>query len=72
VWAATFVGHLGQGASVLAVARAVRSAPPATSAARPTDLLLDGLALLLTAGPAAGAPTLKRALAAFGGEHVNQ
>ena len=33
--------------------------------ARPTDLLLEGLALQLTAGPAAAAPTLRRALAAF-------
>jgi DNA-binding CsgD family transcriptional regulator len=63
--AATFVGHLGEAGGVLAVARAVRSARGAPSERRAPDLLLDGLALLLTDGAAAAAPTLKRALAAF-------
>ena len=38
-----------------------RSGPP-----RPSDLLLDGLALQVTKGYAAAAPTLRRALKAFG------
>ena len=40
-------------------------APPAPHPPRASDLLLDGLAVLLTAGYAAGAPMLKRALEAF-------
>src|SRR5215469_11220211 len=41
-----------------------RSAPPPTPA-RPSDLLVDGMALLVTEGYPAGAPVLKRALSAF-------
>jgi DNA-binding CsgD family transcriptional regulator/uncharacterized protein YbjQ (UPF0145 family) len=44
------------------VAEAARHAPPPVGAVHPFDLLLDGMALLLTDGYAAGAPLLKRAL----------
>ena len=45
-------------------AEAARAAPPAP-APRAPDLLLDGLASMITEGHAAGAPLLKRALDAF-------
>src|SRR5262249_11769668 len=44
--------------------------PPHPGRAGAPDLLLDGLATLITAGSAAGAPLLKRAVAAFRGPHV--
>jgi DNA-binding CsgD family transcriptional regulator len=47
------------------VAEAARAAPPPPRPPRATDLLLDGLALRVAEGPAAGAPLLKRALSAF-------
>jgi DNA-binding CsgD family transcriptional regulator len=50
---------------VLEVAEAARAAPPAPGPPQASDLLLDGLAALLTEGFAAGVPTLKRALSAY-------
>jgi DNA-binding CsgD family transcriptional regulator/tetratricopeptide (TPR) repeat protein len=61
--AALFVGRLSP--AVGDVARAVRTAPAAPGPARAPDLLLDGLALLVTEGYAAGTPALRRALLAF-------
>ena len=63
--AATFVGRLAGDVGLREVARAARAAPPAQQPPRPADLLLDGLALLLTEGHAAAVPTLRRALAPF-------
>ena len=42
------------------------------SLARASDLLLDGLALLITDGYAAGTPTLRRAVNAFRGEDISR
>ncbi len=61
--AALFVGRLSP--AVLDVATAARMAPAPPDPARPPDLLLDGLALLVTEGYAAGTPALRRALLAF-------
>jgi DNA-binding CsgD family transcriptional regulator/tetratricopeptide (TPR) repeat protein len=61
--AALFVGRLST--AVGDVARAARMAPPPLAPGRAPDLLLDGLALLVTEGYAAGTPALKRALLAF-------
>src|ERR1700730_1075362 len=61
--AALFVGGLS--AAVGDVARAARMAPVPLTPARAPDLLLDGLALLVTEGYAAGTPALRRALLAF-------
>jgi DNA-binding CsgD family transcriptional regulator/tetratricopeptide (TPR) repeat protein len=58
--AALFVGRLSP--AVEDVARAARTVPAPSVPARAPDLLLDGLALLVTEGYAAGTPTLKRAL----------
>ncbi|MEA2618297.1 MAG: hypothetical protein QOE72_4080 [Chloroflexota bacterium] len=61
--AAMFAVSLGSG--VLELAEAARAAPPAPEPPQASDLLLDGLAALLTEGYAAGVPTLKRALDAY-------
>jgi len=63
--AALFAGRLGGGVGILQVAEAARRAHPAVEPPGALDLLLDGIALLLTEGHAAGALTLKRALTAF-------
>jgi DNA-binding CsgD family transcriptional regulator len=62
--AALFAGRLALGGGMREVAEAARAAaPPGT--ARGPDLLLDGLALLVTEGYPAGAPVLRRAVSAF-------
>ena len=58
-----FVGRLAGEVGLLEVAQAALGAPSASD--RPQDLLLDGLALVITDGHAAGAPLLKRAVSAF-------
>jgi DNA-binding CsgD family transcriptional regulator/tetratricopeptide (TPR) repeat protein len=70
LWAALFVGRLASGAGLLDVAQAARSAPPSSGRPRPADLLLDGFALLITEGYAAGSPILNRALSEFRSEHI--
>ena len=63
--AAMFAGRLASGAGVLEVAQAVRAARPAgvlAESASAAGLLLDGQALLITDGPRAAAPMLKRAI----------
>jgi DNA-binding CsgD family transcriptional regulator len=63
--AALFVGRLTTDGGVLEAARAARAAPAAAQPPSAADLLLDGAASVITDGYAAGAPVLKRALAAF-------
>ena len=63
--AAMFVGRLASGGGVLEAAQAARAAPPSPQRPRAPDLLLDGLAVLLTQGYSAGTPMLRRALSAF-------
>jgi DNA-binding CsgD family transcriptional regulator/tetratricopeptide (TPR) repeat protein len=67
--AALFVGRLSP--AVGDVARAARMAPAPLGPARAPDLLLDGLALLVTEGYAAGTPALRRALLAFRGQDIS-
>jgi DNA-binding CsgD family transcriptional regulator len=50
---------------LLEICRAVRALPGLPSEPRPLDLLLDGLALLITEGHAAATPTLQRAAKAL-------
>jgi DNA-binding CsgD family transcriptional regulator len=50
---------------LLAICRAVRTLPTPLDAPRPVDLLLDGLAMLITEGHAVAAPTLQRAVQAL-------
>jgi DNA-binding CsgD family transcriptional regulator len=69
--AALFAGRLASAGNLLEVACAARSAPPAPHPPRPADLLLDGLALLITEGRAAAAPRLRRAVSALRGEEIS-
>ncbi|MFI0352547.1 AAA family ATPase [Actinomadura sp. 9N407] len=55
----------GGGGCVEEVAAATRAAPPAPGAPRPTDLLLDALALFCTEDARTAAPAMRRALTAF-------
>jgi len=61
---ALFVGRMAGDVGVAEVARAVRAAP-AASDPRAADLLLDGVALVITDGHATGGPLLKRAISAY-------
>jgi DNA-binding CsgD family transcriptional regulator len=63
--AATFAGHLATGGSMREVALAALTAPAPAQPDRVPDLLMDGLALLVTKGRSASAPLLKQALATF-------
>ena len=58
-------GRLAVRGGLVEVAEAVRAAPQPPQPAGGNDLLLNGLAVLLTQGNAVGAPMLKRALKAF-------
>jgi DNA-binding CsgD family transcriptional regulator len=69
--AALFAGRLSKGATALVVARAVQSSRPPEGQPTASDLLLDGLALLITDGPVTGTPALKRALLRFRGDDVS-
>src|SRR5450432_4105529 len=63
--AAWFAGSLATAGDLFEVSRAARSAPPSTHPSQPFDLLLDGLALLITEGRGAAASALRRASSAF-------
>jgi DNA-binding CsgD family transcriptional regulator len=62
--AAMYAGRAGAEV-LLEVSRAALSAPQPTSAPRLSDLLLDGLSVLVIEGRAAAAPKLSRALSVF-------
>ena len=64
--AAMFAGHLAGAGDLLEVSRAARALPRPPDP-RPAHLLLEGLALMVTDGPAAAAPPLRQATAAFAG-----
>ena len=61
----------GRLSDALEVARAARAAPSAPQPARPPDLLLDGLALLVTEGYPAGMPVIREAISAFRGTDLS-
>jgi DNA-binding CsgD family transcriptional regulator len=62
---ALWAGDLDRPGGVRAAAEAARAAPPAPGPPRVADILLDALALRLTEGYAAAAPTMARALKLF-------
>jgi len=66
--AALFAGKLASAGSLYHISAEVRRAPPAAEPARPSDLLLDGLARLLTDGRQAATPFLQRASTGFADE----
>jgi|HubBroStandDraft_6_1064221.scaffolds.fasta_scaffold29758_2 DNA-binding CsgD family transcriptional regulator/tetratricopeptide (TPR) repeat protein len=63
--AAIFAGRLADIVGLSEVAVAARGAPAAPQPPRAPDLLLDGLAILITDGYAAGVPVVQRAVSAF-------
>jgi DNA-binding CsgD family transcriptional regulator len=65
IFAATYAGRLATRGGLREVAECVRAGPPASDPPGADDLLLDGLALLVTEGPVTAAPTLKQAVSAF-------
>jgi DNA-binding CsgD family transcriptional regulator len=70
--ASSLAGPLaGPGGLLLEVSRAARAVPQPAGAPRPCDLLLDGLATMVTHGHAAAEPTLRRAVDAFLGDQVS-
>jgi DNA-binding CsgD family transcriptional regulator len=66
--AALFAGRLASVGSLVEVCRAAASAPRPTRPLRRSDLLLDGLATLVTEGRAKAAPLLRQTTAAFADE----
>jgi DNA-binding CsgD family transcriptional regulator len=68
--AAAFAGRFAGAGDLHEVSRAARSAPPPAGVPRPPDLLLDGLAMLVTEGRAPAAPLLRRAARVFAQEEV--
>jgi DNA-binding CsgD family transcriptional regulator len=70
--AGIFASRLASGGGALEVAEAARAAPAPSGPLRAPDLLLDGLALLITEGHLAGAPSMVRALTAFRGDDFSQ
>ncbi|HEY6310029.1 MAG TPA: LuxR C-terminal-related transcriptional regulator [Streptosporangiaceae bacterium] len=62
--AALFAGRLAAAGDLLEVCRAARALAPSAQP-RTVDLVLDGLALVVTDGSATAAPTLRRAVSAF-------
>ena len=70
--AAIFAGRLALGAGLREVAEAVREAPAPAPPPDAADLLLDGIAGLVTGGYEDGSPVLKRALDAVRAEDLTQ
>ncbi len=70
--AAIFVGRLASGAGLLEVAAAALASPRPSRPPQASDLLLDGLALLVAEGYAAGTRTLRRALDAFLADEISE
>lgn len=63
--AASFGGRLAGAGDMLKVSRAARALPPPAHPPRPIDLILDGLARLVSDGPAAAGPALRQAVHVF-------
>src|SRR5690348_9019920 len=68
--AAVYAGQFAQAGNLHEVSRAARSAPAPPDPPAPRDLLLDGLAVLVTDGRGAAAPMLRRAVQLFAGDEV--
>ena len=69
-FAAVVAGQFAGAGDLHAVSRAARSAPPPADVPRPSDLLLDGLAVLVTQGRAQAAPMLRRAARVFAEDEI--
>jgi DNA-binding CsgD family transcriptional regulator/tetratricopeptide (TPR) repeat protein len=69
--AALFAGRFAGATSLQDVSREARGSPDPAGPARPSDLLLDGFALLFTEGRAVAAPVLARAANGFASADVS-
>jgi DNA-binding CsgD family transcriptional regulator/tetratricopeptide (TPR) repeat protein len=69
-FAALFAGQFAGAGGLHEVARASQSAPPPAAAPRPSDLLLDALAVLVTEGRARAAPLLRQAARVFAEDEI--
>ena len=70
-WAAAlFAGRLASAGEMREVSEAARSAPQAASDPSPSDLLLDGLAVMVTEGRGAAASILRRVATVFAQEEI--
>jgi hypothetical protein len=69
--AAIFAGRLAGAGDLLELSRAARALPRPVGPAGPADLLLDGLALLITDGRTAAAPTLRLAVSTFASADIS-
>jgi hypothetical protein len=63
--AALFAGRLAGAGDLLEVSRAARALPVPADPPHPAGLVLAGLAMVVTDGPASAAPVLRRAISAF-------
>jgi len=70
--AASLAGRLAGAGHMLEVSRAARALPPPAGPPRPAELILNGLARLVTAGPAAAAPALRQAVTVFASGDVSR
>ena len=70
--AALFAGRLAGSCGAREVAAAVRALPSPASPLAAADLLLDGLARMITEGPSSGTPALREALRAFSSGNVGE
>jgi DNA-binding CsgD family transcriptional regulator len=70
--AASMAGHLAGADDLLAVSRSARALPSPPGGPSPRDLVLDGLARLVTDGPATAAPMLRQAVTALAREGVTR
>jgi DNA-binding NarL/FixJ family response regulator len=64
-WAAAGMTEHGGGGVLMEICRAVQALPPPPGAPSPLDLLVDGLALVITEGHVAATATLRRAATAL-------
>ncbi len=69
-YAALFAGQFAGAGDLHEISRAAQSAPPPAGAPSLSDLLLDGLAILVTQGRTQAAPLLSRAARVFAEEEI--
>jgi DNA-binding CsgD family transcriptional regulator len=69
-YAALFAGRFAGAVDLHEISRAARSAPRPAGTPGPSDLLLDGLAVLVTEGRAAAAPLLTRATRVYADDEI--
>jgi DNA-binding CsgD family transcriptional regulator len=70
--AALFAGRFAGAGDLAEVSRAVQALPRPARPPGPADLVLDGLALLVTDGPAVAAPVLQRAVSALASADISE